>query len=927
MITEEQVLEFMREQAYKPLTVQELEEVLEVVSADELRQFMKLLNQMEERGQVIRTRTDRYGIPERMNLVVGKLQAKSKGFGFVISDEPNQPDLYVSASDMNGAMHGDRVMARIQKQTSGPRLEGEIIRIIERGTSQIVGTLTKYPKYGFVTPDDRRFGNDIFISEEDLNDAEDGQKVVVDITKYSNGVKNSQGQIVEILGNPNDPGVDILSVIRKYGLPEAFPPEVLAAAEKIPTEIAEEEIRGRRDLRNRRMVTIDGEDAKDLDDAVSVERLPNGNYLLGVHIADVGYYVQEGSVLDKEAYRRGCSVYLVDRVIPMLPHRLSNGICSLNPQVDRLTLTCDMEFTPDLDMVRHDIYPSVIKTNERMTYTNVRKILIDQDSELIERYEELVDDFRMMQDLAMKLRNRRMNRGAVDFDFQETKIIVNEEGKPVEIKKRERSIAEQIIEEFMLAANETVAEHFYWLQVPFLYRIHEDPDMEKMINFNEFIHNFGYHLKGIGNRIHPRSLQEILDKVKDTPEERIISTVMLRSLRQAKYAAESARHFGLSAEYYTHFTSPIRRYPDLVIHRIIREMVLHGRLGEKRHQYLSEHMADIAKQSSERERLAVEAERETDNLKKVEFMLDKIGEEFDGIISGVTAFGMFVELENSIEGLVHVSYLNDDYYNYHEKQYALVGERTGNIYRIGDAVRIRVIGASKETITIDFELITDAKSIRRKRRYEDTRAVASDRNADRVWDPTRKGKKKRDKKYDKSTVVTMLEPGYSRTRGKGKRTNERSSQTSNRRKRRSDEENFLKYGKSQAAPSDRLGHTADDYMLDPFGKRNEEARPKRDDNGKSAAKPAIEDANRKTFKEAKGKRRSLKEPLFKVETAEEFDLTQKSLADWDEEFGDDFAPVPNPLEQPSREHGKRKSHKSGLKKVAKMAAKKRNRKK
>jgi ribonuclease R len=877
VITEEQVLEFMRERAYKPMTVQELEDVFEVRTSDQLKQFIKLLNDMEDRGEVIRTRTDRFGVPERMNLVVGKLQVKAKGFGFVIPDEPNQPDVYIQASDLNGAMHGDRVMARLQNKTNGPRMEGEIIRILERGTTQIVGTLTKYPNYGFVTPDDRKFGPDIFIAQEDINGAEDSQKVVVQITRYSDGYKNSQGKIVEVLGNPNDPGVDILSVIRKYGLPEAFPPEVMAEAERVPLEISEEEIRGRRDLRGRKMVTIDGEDAKDLDDAVSIERLPNGNYLLGVHIADVGYYVPEGSALDKEAYNRGCSVYLVDRVIPMLPHRLSNGICSLNPQVNRLTLTCDMEFSPDLELVRHDIYPSVIKTNERMTYTNVKKILVDQDPELMERYADLVEDFRMMEELAMKLRNRRMERGAIDFDFQETKIIVDDLGKPVEIRKRERSVAERIIEEFMLVANETVAEHFYWLQVPFLYRIHEDPDFDRIMAFNEFLHNFGYSIKGVGNnRVHPRSLQELLEKVSDTPEERIISTIMLRSLRQAKYSSESSRHFGLSADYYTHFTSPIRRYPDLVIHRIIREIALKGALTPERQQHLLHVMEDIARQSSERERLAVDAERETDNLKKVEYMMDKIGEEFDGIISGVTQFGMFVELENSIEGLVHVSYLNDDYYNYFEKQYALIGERTGNTFRIGDSVRVRVIGANKETISIDFELISEAKPMRRRRR--DGQETASGGRKEFNWQEMleqkrnqkrgKKGKQSKRGKQGKSGVVAYLEPEKPRGRKSKKRTK---SQTRSKQSR-SDDKSYLKeFGKSESRATDRADKTVDDYL-----------------------------------------------ETYKVEASDEFDLTRHSVAEWEEEFGNELGFLPN--DRPDKKRN------NGLRKIAKKARRKRGKK-
>jgi ribonuclease R len=419
----------------------------------------------------------------------------------------------------------------------------------------------------------------------------------------------------------------------------------------------------------------------------------------------VSYYVRENSALDREAYNRGCSVYLVDRVIPMLPHRLSNGICSLNPQVDRLTMSCEMELDAKANVVRHDIFTSVIKTSERMTYTNVRKILVDEDPELMERYDYLVDDFRLMEELAMKLRNKRMRRGAIDFDFQESKIIVDETGKPIDIVKRERSIAEQIIEEFMLAANETVAEHFHWLKVPFLYRIHEDPDSEKLQHFMEFITNFGYVIRGKGNIIHPRALQTLLEEIKGTKEETVISTVMLRSMKQAKYDAYCTGHFGLAAEFYSHFTSPIRRYPDLIIHRVIREVLEQGMLSEKRHEYLAARMEDYARQSSERERIAVEAERETDALKKAEYMQDKVGEEFEGIVSGVTSFGLFVELDNTVEGLIRLSDLTDDYYHFHEAQYALIGERTSKIYRLGDEVRVRVARVNIDEHTIDFELV------------------------------------------------------------------------------------------------------------------------------------------------------------------------------------------------------------------------------
>lgn len=706
MITEQELLDFMRETAYKPMTYQELEQHLNIEGAEEFKQLLLLLNQMEQEGKIYRTRNNRYGIPERMNLLRGRMQVHPKGFGFLLPDDDTIPDVYIHANDMKGAMNGDTVLVRIlDKGPGGGRMEGEVVKIVQRAITQVVGTFENHESFGFVIPDDKRITRDIFIPAGKFMGAVTGTKVVANIVDYPEGRSSATGEIVEILGHKDDPGVDIISIIRKYGLPETFSEEAILEAEKVPDTITEEDLKGRRDLRGKRMVTIDGEDAKDLDDAVSIERLDNGHYLLGVHIADVSYYVRENSALDREAFERGTSVYLVDRVIPMLPRRLSNGICSLNPQVDRLTLTCEMEFDAKAKLVRYEIYPSVIRTTERMTYTNVRKILVDEDPELIERYGELVDDFRLMEELVMKLREKRMRRGAIDFDFAEAKVLVDENGKPTDIIKRERSIAEMIIEEFMLAANETVAEHFHWLKVPFLYRVHEEPDSEKLFHFMEFISNFGYVVKGKANSVHPRALQALLEEIKGKKEETVISTVLLRSMKQARYDAESLGHFGLATDFYCHFTSPIRRYPDLVIHRIIREVLEKGSLSESREEYLAARMPEIARQSSERERIAQDAERETEALKKAEFMLDKVGEEFEGIISSVTSFGMFVELENTVEGMIRLSDMHDDYYLYHEKLHALIGERTSRIYRIGDEVKVRVTRVNLDEHTIDFELV------------------------------------------------------------------------------------------------------------------------------------------------------------------------------------------------------------------------------
>lgn len=709
MITEENILDLMRETDYKPMTYQELEKHFGIRDAQEFREFLKLLNELEESGKILLTSNQRYGVPERLDFLRGRLQVHAKGFAFLIPDDREHPDVYIHANDLKSAMNGDIVLARVHSNSvAGGKLEGEVVRIVTRAVTQVVGVFQNHEAYGFVLPDDKRINRDIFVPKHAINGAVDGVKVVVKLVSYPEGRAAAEGEIIEILGHKDDPGIDILSIIRKHQLPEGFPEDVLAAADNAPDSITEEEIeqQGRRDLRGLNIVTIDGEDAKDLDDAVNVERLSNGHYKLGVHIADVGYYVREGSPLDIEAYNRGCSVYLVDRVIPMLPHRLSNGICSLNPQVDRLTLSCEMEFDEQMKVVKHDVFTSVIRTKERMTYNNVRKILIDEDPELIERYSDLVDDFRLMRELALKLRNRRMQRGAVDFDFVESKVIVDENGKAVDIVKRERSIAEQIIEEFMLAANETVAEHFHWLKVPFIYRIHEDPDQEKLQNFMAFAANFGHHVKGRGNSIHPRALQSLLEDIQGTKEQTVLSTMMLRSMKQAKYDAESTGHFGLAAEYYSHFTSPIRRYPDLVIHRVIREVIENNNiLSEKRQEYLAERMPDVAQQSSERERVAVDAERDTEALKKAEYMLDKVGEEFEGIISSVTSFGMFIELENTVEGLIRMGGLTDDYYHFDEKHMALIGERTSKVFRIGDEVKVRVANVNMAEHTIDFEMV------------------------------------------------------------------------------------------------------------------------------------------------------------------------------------------------------------------------------
>ncbi|WP_240371113.1 ribonuclease R [Anoxybacteroides rupiense] len=737
----ERLLAFMRDEAYKPLTVQELEEAFGIEDAAEFKEFVKALVSLEEDGLVVRTRSNRYGVPEKMNLVRGKVTGHSKGFAFVVPEDPLLDDIFIPPSELKNAMHGDTVLVRINPHASGARKEGTIVRIIERGVTEIVGTYTESKNFGFVIPDDKKIVNDIFIPKHAANGAVEGHKVVVRLTTYPEGRISAEGEIIQILGHKNDPGVDILSIIYKHGLPMQFPEEVIAHANSISDTISAEDLQDRRDLRDQLIVTIDGADAKDLDDAVTVTKLENGHYKLGVHIADVSHYVTEGSPIDREANERGTSVYLVDRVIPMIPHRLSNGICSLNPKVDRLTLSCEMEINERGDIVSHEIFQSVIRTAERMTYSDVNKILVDRDEELRKKYEPLVPMFELMAELADILRTKRMNRGAIDFDFKEAKVLVDENGKPYDVILRERSVAERLIEEFMLAANETVAEHFHWMNVPFIYRVHEDPKPEKLQRFLEFITNFGYVVKGTGNQIHPRALQEILEAVRGEPEEMVVSTVMLRSMKQARYDAESLGHYGLSTEFYTHFTSPIRRYPDLIVHRLIRTYLINGKIDNQTQQKWAEQLPDIAEHASNMERRAVEAERETDDLKKTEFMEDKIGMEFDGIISSVTNFGLFVELPNTIEGLVHVSYLTDDYYRYDEHHYAMIGERTGKMYRIGDEITVRVINVNKEERIVDFEIV-GMKGRRRKEPKAAPVVIKGKKRTKEVGRPEKKTKKK-----------------------------------------------------------------------------------------------------------------------------------------------------------------------------------------
>ncbi|HLQ82836.1 MAG TPA: ribonuclease R [Pseudogracilibacillus sp.] len=702
----EQVISYFKETGTRPLSVQELEDALGLTETADFKQLVKVLNELETSGGLVKTRKNRFGLPEKMNLIRGKVEMNKKGFAFIIPDDPEQQDIYVHANELNSAMNNDIVLVRLDKAgVLKHRPEGTVIRVVERANYVVVGTYEDNKTFGFVVPDDKRMPNDLFVTKANSKGAIHGHKVIAHITKYPEGRKNSEGEIIQILGHKNDPGIDIISIIHKHGIKIDFPQEVLKEAEQTPDEIKPSDLTGRKDLRDKTIVTIDGADAKDLDDAIRVEKLANGNYLLGVYIADVSYYIKEDSEMDKEANERGTSVYLVDRVIPMIPHRLSNGICSLNRGEDRLTLGCEMEIDPTGEVVNHEIFESVIRTTERMTYDDVNEILVNKNEEIRQKFNELVPMFEAMEELATNLRKKRNQRGAIDFDFKESQVIVDEKGHPTDVVIRDRQVGEKLIEEFMLAANETVAEHFHWLEVPFIHRIHENPDEGKLEHFFEFLAGLGYQIKGTKDSTHPLELQKALTKVKGEREEMVISKLLLRSMKQAKYDPVSVGHFGLATDYYTHFTSPIRRYPDLIVHRLIRTYLLNNDMNSKTIKKWKKALPDIAQHTSAMERAAIDTEREVDDLKKAEYMKDKIGETYPGIISSVTNFGLFIELENTIEGLIHVSYMTDDYYNFDERHQTLIGERTGNIYRIGDEVEVRVIKVNLDEHAIDFEFV------------------------------------------------------------------------------------------------------------------------------------------------------------------------------------------------------------------------------
>lgn len=697
----ERILAYMESEGYVPIKRRDMRAMLSVPQEDR-EKFESLINELIAEGRVFETKKGKLASPKDLQMATGTFIGHARGFGFVTPDAGGE-DIFIPASETMGAMQKDRVLYKVlHKAEKGKKADGVIVRILERGQQRIVGTFEAGSKgYGFVVADDKKIAKDIFISRENTKGAVTGHKVVVEITDYGEDRRNPEGKVIEILGHINDPGVDILSVIRRYELAVEFPEEVYAEIEHLGTEVAEADKKGREDLRDLLTITIDGADAKDLDDAVSLKRLGNGNFELGVHIADVSHYVRENTALDKEAYARGTSVYLVDRVIPMLPHKLSNGICSLNPHVDRLALSCLMEVNGRGEVVSHRILESVINSDYRMTYTAVREILEDGTPALLEQYAEILPMLEDMEELRQILGEKRRKRGSVNFDLPESKIILDENGKPIDIKPYEKSIATNMIEEFMLVCNETIAENSFWQEMPFMYRSHQEPDEDKLEKMEQFLRGFGYYLRKKDGEIHPRELQKVLQKAEDTDEERIITRMVLRSMMQARYTAENGGHFGLAAKYYCHFTSPIRRYPDLEIHRMIKKM-LHGELDEKASAYYRRKMPDWAKHCSKQERVAEDAERDTDALKKVEFMEDKVGQIYEGIISGVTNWGIYVELPNTIEGMIALSQMDDDYYEFDEKKMLVFGKRTKKSYRLGDKVVVSVAKVDRMMGTIDF---------------------------------------------------------------------------------------------------------------------------------------------------------------------------------------------------------------------------------
>lgn len=698
------ILDFLGSEGYIPMKAKEIAYILGV-KKEEYNEFAEILNELEREYKIIKNRKSKYRLSEE-KVLEGVYRKNTKGFGFV-KIENEEEEIYISKENSMNALNGDTVFIKIlEEKEQGKSAEGKIIKIKKHEKNTVVGTFQNNKNFGFVVPDDRSFGTDIFISKNNFGKARAGHKVLVEITKYPENGKNAEGKVVEVIGNVNEAGVDMLSLIKEYNLPAKFPEEVVQEAKSKGDEINPKDIKNRVDLRDKKIFTIDGEDAKDLDDAVRVEKLENGDYILDVHIADVSHYVKQDSLLDREAFLRGTSIYMLGRVIPMLPRELSNGICSLNEGQDRLTLSCSMKINPKGEVIDSKVYKAVIKVTKRMTYASVQKILDRSDEEVLKKYEEYIDEFDKMSELAKILKKKRLEQGYLNLDIPESKIELDVDGWAVNVKKYETSFSNEIIEQFMLTANETIAEKFYWLEAPFIYRVHEEPDIDKIKEANKFLYNLNLKIKANKENIHPKAFSMVLEEVKGKQEEKVVSNLLLRTLKLAKYEDENKGHFGIASKYYCHFTSPIRRYPDLFIHRIISEYL------DKNYDVSNEFIIENKKRakggaqnSSEREKVATQVEREAEKIKKAEYMEKHIGEEYEGIVSSITSFGMFVELENTVEGLVRFDDLGDEYFIYDEDRKILVGEQTKTTYKIGDNVKIRVKNSSKVLRQIDFEVV------------------------------------------------------------------------------------------------------------------------------------------------------------------------------------------------------------------------------
>jgi len=741
MLNSEQLLTLIRDKVDHPATARELLQRLKI-PREQRPTIKRLLKGLVDAGDLIQTRGNRFGLPDRMNLVVGRVQTHPRGFGFVVPERAVDGvtgDIFIPGNNLNQAMHGDRVVVRVERSRDD-RAEGRIVRILERGSSSIVGRYdVDESGMGFLVPFDRRLIVDVLISADDRQDAEPGDMVVAEITRWPTPTRNPMGRVLDVLGDIDEPGVDTEIIIRKYGIPDAHSDEAVEEAKKLGAAVKEKDIRGRMDFRAVTTVTIDGEHARDFDDAITIEKLPNGHFWLGVHIADVAHYVPEGSALDEEAYERGTSVYFPERAVHMFPAELATGLCSLNPHVDRLVQSCQMEIDRRGEVVRYEMHDGVIHSNARMTYTEVNAILTERDRPTMTKYAPLVPMCETMRELFEILNQRRHHRGSIDFDLKEPEIILDDEGLVEEITALERNIAHRIIEEFMLLANETVARHLDEHDVPTLYRIHEDPDPLKVEQFEEFISTLGYSLGAAPNAVKPRHFQKLVEKIHGRPEEKPIAFLMLRTMQKARYAPTNVGHFGLAFADYTHFTSPIRRYPDLVVHRSLRES--RTRMPEDRREELTEDLPEVGRHTSERERRATDAERELVQWKKVRFMADKVGDEFEGYITGVTAFGLYIELiEHFVEGMVHVSTMADDYYRFVERAHILRGENTGRAYRLGDKVRVQVIKVDMERRQVDLGLVEILEKVRESERNRGPRRSKAEPKAEQHLKAGRKWK-------------------------------------------------------------------------------------------------------------------------------------------------------------------------------------------